>query len=104
MTPMGSGAAMSRGRLAERGLTDLADAARQREHLRVREAARERVGDPVGRFSGAPGDDPELRAVVEELVGAAAHAAALGRVVEDRRAGPAHARDAVVLAEAVGLD
>ena len=59
--------ARRRGRLAQR-LRGFGD----REHLRVGEVLEQRVGDPVEHASGAPADHVDVRAVVDELVGAPA--------------------------------
>src|SRR3954451_13784526 len=100
MTPIGSRSAMERGRLAAHS----AQRPRDAEHLLVRQSLRQRVGDPVGRLARAPGDEAQLAAVVEEVVLAPAHLDVVVRVVEDRRAGPRRALDAVVLAEAARVD
>src|SRR5436305_15288311 len=102
MTPMGSRPADMRPRrllAAARGLlTDALQRARDVHHLRVRKLLGERVGDPVDGARGLPRDEAYAVTVEIALVGAAAHAHLVGRVVEDRRRHPGRALDAVVLA------
>src|SRR6188472_2381755 len=108
MTPMGSrsgameAAAKATGRLLR---AHALQRPRDRQHLLIGERLRERVRHPVDGLRGAPGDEPQAGAVVEELVRAPAHAQVLAGVVEDRRRLPARALHAVELAlEAGGHD
>src|SRR5215212_2686 len=75
-----------------------------REHLLLAERQQQRVGDPVDRLRGVPGDETQAVAVVGQLVDAAADLACLGDGLEDRRVAPCQALEAVVLARATGLE
>ena len=75
------------------------------DHLARTQRLGERVGHPVDRALGPPGDEPQAAPVVVELELAAVDLAGLRRVVEDRRLAPGRALDAVVLADdALGDD
>jgi hypothetical protein len=69
----------------------------QTTHLDVRQLQGQGVGDPVDRLAGPPCDGPKALSIVVQFVRAPPHADLRGRSVEQRRALPGGALDAVVL-------
>ena len=73
---------------------------RDRDHLRVGQFLEQRVRQPVQHVAGAPADDVDVRAVVDEPVGAPVDALHAG-VREQRRVQPVRALEVVVAADRV---
>src|SRR3712207_6720713 len=69
------------------------------DHLLRAERLGQRVGHPVDRLAGPPGDEPDALAVAEDHELAPVADDRVVRVVENRRLPPRGALDAVVLAD-----
>src|SRR3954451_7240930 len=91
-------------RLERRSAAEAGQRAGDREHLLVRQRSQQRVRDPVDRVALAPGDQAQPRAVVVELVRPPVQGLRAVGLAQDRRVGPVHALDAVVVARLVETD